>query len=83
MVIWRENNFEDAFDFGTQPPALNKVVLSYADNLGGYVFPPTEVEVWGGNNVQDLKVLNSIKVDRTPDYFAVIIPFAILGKISP
>ncbi len=65
---FRENNFEAGFDFGTNPPTLSKVVLSYADNLGGYVFPPTEVEVWGGSSVQDLKLLRSIKVEEPLGY---------------
>ncbi len=65
---FRENNFEAGFDFGIQPPAIHKIVLSYADNLGGYVFPPTEVEVWGGKNAQDLKLLKSIKVEQPLAY---------------
>ncbi len=65
---FRENNFEADFDFGTKPPAIHKVVLSYADNLGGYVFPPTDVEVWGGSNAQELKLLKSIKVEQPLGY---------------
>lgn len=65
---FRENNFEVGFDFGTNPPQLQKFVLSYADNLGGYVFPPMDVEVWGGSTVQDLKLLRSIKVEQPLGY---------------
>jgi len=65
---FRENNFEAGFDFGTKPPAIQKVVLSYADNLGGYIFPPTEVEIWGGSNAKTLKLLTSIKVEQPSAY---------------
>jgi hypothetical protein len=65
---FRENPFEAGFDFGSQPPAISKVVLSYADNLGGYIFPPTDVEVWGGKNAGELKLITSIKVDQPTKY---------------
>lgn len=65
---FRENAFEAGFDFGSNPPALSKVVLSYADNLGGYIFPPTEVEVWGGTNSKELSLLNTLKVEQPTAY---------------
>lgn len=61
---FRENAFEAGFDFGSKPPAINKIVLSYADNLGGYIFPPTDVEVWGGANAKEIKLIKSIKVEQ-------------------
>jgi hypothetical protein len=65
---FRDNNFEAIFHFGNNPPAARKAVLSYADNLGGYIFPPVEVEVWGGNNTSDLKLLSSIKPEQPQAY---------------
>jgi uncharacterized membrane protein len=65
---FRENAFEAGFDFGSQPPTISKVVLSYADNLGGYIFPPNDVEVWGGRNATDLTLITSMKVDQPTKY---------------
>lgn len=65
---FRENAFEAGFDFGSQPPAISKIVLSYADNLGGYIFPPTEVEVWGGFNAKEFKLIKSMKVEQPTAY---------------
>lgn len=65
---FRENNFEAGFDFGNQPPLISKVVLSYADNLGGYVFPPTDVEVWGGESEKRIKLIEVIKIDQPTGY---------------
>lgn len=65
---FRENAFEAGFDFGSKPPSINKVVLSYADNLGGYIFPPTDVEVWGGANAKEIKLIKSIKVEQPMAY---------------
>ncbi len=65
---FRDNAFEAGFDFGNHPPSLSKVVLSYADKLGGYIFPPTEVEVWGGRSAKEIKLLTSIKVVQPTAY---------------
>ncbi len=65
---FRENAFEAKFNFGDSPPTIHKIVLSYADNLGGYIFPPSEVEVWGGNNSEELKLLTIIKSEQPEAY---------------
>lgn len=65
---FRENAFEAGFDFGSTPPVISKVVLSYADNLGGYIFPPTDVEVWGGESAKEIKLIKSIKVEQPSAY---------------
>jgi hypothetical protein len=65
---FRDNNFEAGFDFGDTTPTIKKIVLSYADNLGGYVFPPTQVEIWGGNESTQLKLLKSEQPDQPSAY---------------
>jgi hypothetical protein len=65
---FRENAFEAGFDFGSKPPAIKKIVLSYADNLGGYIFPPTDVEVWGGKNANEIKLIKTLKVEQPTAY---------------
>ncbi|MEQ1586438.1 MAG: chitobiase/beta-hexosaminidase C-terminal domain-containing protein [Cyclobacteriaceae bacterium] len=61
---FRENAFEAGFDFGSLPPSISKIVLSYADNLGGYIFPPTDVEVWGGKNANEIKLIKAVKIEQ-------------------
>jgi len=58
---FRDNIFEAGFDFGLSPPAIRKIVLSYGDNLGSYIFPPAEVEVWAGKNQNELVLIKKIK----------------------
>jgi uncharacterized membrane protein len=65
---YRENPFEAEFSFGSNPPELHKVVLSYGDNLGGFIFPPTDVEVWGGDQANELKKITSVKIDQPTGY---------------
>ncbi len=65
---FRENNFEAGFDFGATPPVIKKIVLSYGNNLGGYLFPPTEVEVWGGADEEHLTLVKTIKPEMPKGY---------------
>jgi uncharacterized membrane protein len=65
---FRENNFEAGFDFGVTLPTLKKIVLSYGNNIGGYLFPPTEVEVWGGADKKNLTLVKTIKPEMPKGY---------------
>lgn len=65
---FRDNAFEAGFDFGSQSPSISKIVLSYADNLGGYVFPPTEVEVWGGEHEKKIKLIKTMRIELPTTY---------------
>jgi uncharacterized membrane protein len=65
---YRDNVFAAGFDFGSNPLFLKKLVLSYGDNLGSYIFPPTEVEVWGGKSNGDLRLLKTEKVEQPSGY---------------
>ncbi|MBL7873811.1 MAG: chitobiase/beta-hexosaminidase C-terminal domain-containing protein [Cyclobacteriaceae bacterium] len=65
---FRDNNFVAGFDFGITPPTLKKIVLSYGNNMGGYLFPPTEVEVWGGKDKDHMHLLKSIKTEKPKGY---------------
>ena len=62
------NAFEAGFDFGNQPPTLGKIMLSYGENLGSYIFPPTEVEVWAGSDSKNIKLIKTIKPDQPKEY---------------
>ncbi len=65
---FRDNPFAAEFDFGKTPPPIHKIVMSYAENIGGYIFPPTEVEVWGGDDDQHLKLIKTIKPEMPKEY---------------
>ncbi len=65
---FRENNFEAGFDFGITPPTLKKIVLSYGNSIGGYLFPPTEVEVWGGTDKEHLALVKKFKTEMPKGY---------------
>lgn len=59
---FRNNAFEAEFDFEQHAPALTSIAISYGRNIGGYIFPPVEVEVWGANSGGKLSLIKSVKI---------------------
>ncbi len=43
-----------------KPVDVSSVTLSSVIDIGGYIFPPLSVEVWGGNDPKNLKLLSRI-----------------------
>ncbi len=67
---FRNNAFEAGFDFGDHVPTLKEIVISYARSLGGSVFPPSEVEVYGGTDKENLKLIKTMKFETPKGYDA-------------
>ncbi len=58
---YKERPFIAGFDFGSNPPEVSTIVLSYADIPGSTQFPPESVEVWAGKSSRDLKLIKALK----------------------
>lgn len=54
---YRANPFSTSFDLGTASQRIEKVVMSYAINMGQYVMAPTSIELWGGNNENSMALI--------------------------
>ena len=65
---YRDNPFIGEFSFGDVPPTVHKIVISNGENIGGYIFPPTEMEVWAGQNNKQLKRIKTWKPELLTDY---------------
>jgi hypothetical protein len=65
---YRDNPFIAEFDFGSAPTSIHKIVLSNGENIGGYIFPPSEIEIWAGQNSHQLKLIKSFKPEVPKDY---------------
>jgi uncharacterized membrane protein len=65
---FRDNDFIAGFDFGNQPPALKKIVISYGDNLGAYIFPPVEIRIWAGASKDKLALIRTEKFTIPTNY---------------
>jgi len=56
---FRNNDFEAVLQF-RQPVQASSVTVSMLKDLGGHIFPPTTVEVWGGTDKNKMKLLAQV-----------------------
>jgi uncharacterized membrane protein len=67
---FRDTDFQSYLLF-KKPVKVSSVSFSMLRNIGGYIFPPVRIEVWGGNDEKSLKLLKVIKpempVKETPN----------------
>ena len=66
-VAFRQNRMEALLVF-SQPSAISSVTISTLVDIGAFLMPPKSVEVWGGDNPKQLKLLNRI----TPEQPAMV-----------
>lgn len=76
---YQNDPFVAGFDFGSDPPMLHSIILSYGKNVGSYIMPPEEVEVWAGTDSKHIKRIQSMKITQpttyeTPEPGALVIP---------
>ena len=65
---YREKPFAAWVDFGENPPTLAQMALSYGINMGQYIMPPVLVEIWGGDNREDMQLLERTQPPAPADY---------------
>lgn len=58
---------------------LSKLTLSYSQQIGSYIMPPTRVEIWGGNNRESWELVNKITPAQPTGYE----PDFVVGLILP
>jgi uncharacterized membrane protein len=65
---YREQPFIAGFDFEGDLPEVKKIVLSFGRNIGGHLFPPEEVEVWAGDDKNNLTMIKKMKIKQPTGY---------------
>ncbi len=60
---YRETNLE-CFLFFRQPASLSSVSVSTLVNVGSYLMPAAEIQVWGGGDAQHLVLLRKIRPEQ-------------------
>lgn len=74
---YREIPFSAVFDFG-KATTIKSIVISHARNIGGFVFPPQQVEVWAGNSSDNLKLLTEIEPVQPSGYLPLgVVPLSV------
>jgi hypothetical protein len=66
-LAYRKNACE-AMLFFDKPVTATSVTLSMLKDLGGYIFPPESVEIWGGTNSKQMKLLSRVTPKQPKDY---------------
>ncbi|ARS38446.1 cytochrome C [Sphingobacteriaceae bacterium GW460-11-11-14-LB5] len=61
-IAFRENNMEAMLYF-KQPVTLQSITLHVMKQIQPYIFPPTDVEVWGGATQNKLHLLGRLRPD--------------------
>lgn len=64
---YRKQPFLARFDFG-KSLRIRKIVISYGKNIGGFIFPPQEVEIWAGNGLDQMTLLKKVMPDQPKDF---------------
>jgi uncharacterized membrane protein len=60
---FREKQFEGLFYFDTSP-TISSILLSFNKSVPSYIMPPAEVEIWGGNDKDNLKLIKRVQPSR-------------------
>ena len=61
---FREKPFEGFFYFDTAK-TISSISISYNKNVQSYLMPPTDIEIWGGDDKTRLKPLKKLSIPQT------------------
>lgn len=64
---FKETKFEAYFNFN-RAVAVKEITILYNKNIGSYIMPPKEVELWGGSTESNLKLLKKISPEQPTNY---------------
>jgi uncharacterized membrane protein len=71
VPLWlgfREHPMAALACFGENPPVITHITLSYAQNMGPYLMPPSKVEIWAGNDPEKLKLIDETTPPPPSEY---------------
>lgn len=60
-IAFRENDLIADFSFEKQLPTISNITLSYARNTYSICMPPDEMQLWGGNDRRNLRLIAKIE----------------------
>ncbi|HEY0653254.1 MAG TPA: c-type cytochrome domain-containing protein [Chryseosolibacter sp.] len=69
--VWmgfRNQNLEALFYFDKNAPSISSVTLSYARNVNAMCMPPSEIQLWGGNDKDHLVLLATDRPAQPTNY---------------
>lgn len=63
-IAFRETDLIMDFSFEKDPHPVKNITLSFAHNVNAICFPPDQMQLWGGNDPRDLKLLVTLDPPR-------------------
>ncbi len=60
---YKDNDFSAMLYFSKQPE-ISSITFSMLKDIGGYIFPPVKLEVWGGNDLKHLAKLADMSPEK-------------------
>jgi uncharacterized membrane protein len=64
---YHDGAMQAQFSF-VQPQPIKTISVSYAKNLGSYLFPPLKIEVWAGNDKRMLSLIKTVVPTQPTSY---------------
>lgn len=55
-----KETFLEEYAYFNQPVSISKVTFNTLTDMGSYIMPPKELQVWGGNSASDLVLLKTV-----------------------
>jgi uncharacterized membrane protein len=65
---YRDTPFSAYFSFSNVSTPPKQVVVSYLSEMGSYIMPPVYVEMYGGKNARELKLLDKVVLPQPKGY---------------
>lgn len=65
---FREEPMSALVYFGENPPTVTHITLSYAQNMGSYLMPPSKVTIWGGTSPDMLTPVKKVSLPLPEGY---------------
>lgn len=59
-LAWRQTRMEVLLLF-TKPTTIKSITLSTLIDVASYIMPPSNIEIWGGNDTKQMKLLGTVK----------------------
>lgn len=64
-LAWRRNPMEILLEYDTPVPVQSVTISSLVD-INRYIMPPSSLEIWGGDNKENLRLLERITPEQPP-----------------
>jgi len=64
---YRENSFSATAEF-SRPTALKSIAISYLKNIGSYIMPPASIQLFAGNDRNNLKLQSTLRPKQPGEY---------------